>query len=121
MALMVSSRSDRGVAIVRPQGKLTLGPALHGFQRCVDRGVSDAHCAGLVLDLAQVSEMDSAGIGELVRIHSTAAHRRFRVVLVRAGPRLKEMLAVTRVDGLFIFADDERSALAVLLGPDQVA
>ena len=121
MGLILSSRNDRGVAIFRPQGKLTLGPALHGFQKRVDRGIRDAHCGGLVLDLAQVSGMDSAGIGELVRIHSTAARRRLRVVLARASPQLKEMLAVTRVDALFIFADDERSALAVLLGPDKIA
>jgi anti-anti-sigma factor len=121
MSLIVSSRSDRGVAIFQPQGTLTLGPALHKLQGLVDRGVNDAGCTGLVLDLAGVSGIDSAGIGELVRIQSIAARRRLRVVLVQASPRLKEMLAVTRVDALFIFADDERSALAVLLGPDKVA
>ena len=114
MALVVSSRTDRGVAIVTPQGKLTLGPALHTFQRHVDSALSDARCTGVVLDMAEVSGMDSAGMGELVAMHSRAARRRLRVVLVKTRPSLKQMLAVTHLDALFVFADDEPSARSAL-------
>jgi stage II sporulation protein AA (anti-sigma F factor antagonist) len=121
MPLIVSSRTDRGVAIFQPQGKLALGPALHNFQVRVDRALSDKSCAGLVLNLDRVSDMDSAGIGELVKIHSTAARRRLRVALVQVSPRLMEMLAITRVDAFFILADSEPAALAAVLGAENIA
>jgi anti-anti-sigma factor len=121
MALIVSSRSDRGVAVFEPQGKLTLGPGLHAFRERVDQAIGDAGCVGLVLNLAQVPAIDSAGIGELVAIHSTAARRRLRVALVQTSPRLKELLALTRADALFTFEDDEPSAVAALLSMKNVA
>jgi anti-anti-sigma factor len=121
MALIVSSRSDRGVAIFQPQGKLTLGPALHAFRERVDQAIGDPCCVGIVLNLAQVPAMDSAGIGELVAIHSTAARRRLRIALVQPSPRLKDVLVLTRADALFSFNDDESSAVATLLSMKDVA
>ncbi len=121
MALTVSSRNDRGVAIFEPQGKLTLGPALHAFRERVDQAIGDAGCVGLVLNLAQVPAMDSAGIGELVAIHSIAARRRLCVVLVQISLRLKALLMLTRADALFRFGDDEPSAVAALLSMKDVA
>jgi anti-anti-sigma regulatory factor len=46
-----------------------------------------------------------------VTIHSTAARRGLKVVIVRPSERVKEVLAITRVEELFTFAGDERSAI----------
>ena len=86
-------------------------PHLRSLHARARRVLKDQDCGGLVLNLANVSAMDSAGIGELVMIHSAAARRGMRVVLAQASPRITEMLALTRVDALFSFADNDVSAL----------
>lgn len=111
MPLSISSRNDSGIAILGLNGSLTLGPRLRTFHSSIERVLTEAGCAGLVLNLAGVSAMDSAGIGELVTIHTKASSRGIPVVLVQASSRVKEILSITRVDSLFRFADDEGSAV----------
>jgi anti-anti-sigma factor len=114
MALTISSRNDGGIAILEMTGNLTLGPRLRTFQSRIERVLTEKTCAGLVLNFAGLTALDSAGIGELVKTHSRAASRGVSVVLVKASTHVKEVLAITRVDSLFSFADDERSALREL-------
>lgn len=111
MALSISSRSDREIAIVQLHGKLTLGPHLSAFQKRVQRMLGEGGCRGLVLNFADVTALDSAGIGALVMVRTHAAGRGVRVGIAEASPRVKQMLAITRVDELFAFGDNERSAV----------
>ncbi len=114
MSLIISTRYDGEIAIVHVQGALTIGPALAALKSRVERAVSEKSSTGLVLNLSGVAGMDSAGLGELLAIHSLATRNGFRVALVRAAPRLKDMLAVTHIDGFFSFHDDEPSAVVAL-------
>jgi anti-sigma B factor antagonist len=116
MPLTISSRADAGIAILEVTGNLTLGPRLRTFQSSAERALTKQGCAGLVLNFAGLSALDSAGIGELVKIHSRAVSRGVSVVLVKVSSHIKEVLAITRVDSLFTFADDERSALREIRG-----
>jgi anti-sigma B factor antagonist len=111
MAMSISSRDDGGIAILEVHGDITLGPSSRGLQSRSRRVLNEPGCGGLILNLADVSSLDSAGIGGLVSIHSSAARRGLRVVVVRPSERVKEVLAITRVDELFSFAGDERSAI----------
>jgi anti-anti-sigma factor len=109
--MTIASRADGGIAILEIHGNITLGPSLRALQSRARRVMDEPGCAGLVLNLAEVSGLDSAGIGGLVAIHSSAARRGLRVVVVRPDERVKEVLAITRVDELFSFVADERSAI----------
>ena len=111
MRLQLSGNKVGGIVILRLKGHLTLGPSLRELQSHADHALADSDCSGFVLSVAGVTAMDSAGIGELVMIHSAASRRGMRVVLAEASSRLIEMLAVTRVDGLFGFAPSEFSAV----------
>ncbi len=107
----ISSRKQGGITILEIHGTITLGPSLRAFQHRARRVLSEPGCEGLVLNLADVSSMDSAGIGALVVIHSSAVRRGLKVVVVRPNERVKEVLAITRVEELFSFASDEHSAI----------
>jgi len=111
MLLSITSRSENGIAILQIHGSLTLGPRLRTFQSRADRALSEAGCNGLVLNFSSVSVLDSAGIGELVMLHSTASSRGIPVALVQASPRVKELLRTTRLHVLFACADDEKTAV----------
>jgi anti-anti-sigma factor len=112
MSLMISTRHSGTVAIVHIQGELTLGPPLRTLKSQIERAVSGNQATGLVLHLGGISGIDSAGLGELVAIHSLAAHHGFRVALVQPNHRVRELLEMTHVDGFFTFHDDEPAALS---------
>jgi anti-anti-sigma factor len=107
----IASRTQGGITILEIHGTITLGPSLRAFQHRARRVLSEPGCEGLVLNLAEVSGMDSAGIGALVVIHSSATRRGLRVVLVRPSARVNEVLTITRVGELFSIAGDERAAI----------
>jgi anti-sigma B factor antagonist len=70
-----------------------------------------------VLNLAAVSAIDSAGVGELMKIHTFAIRRELRLVLAAVNPKIAEMLKITRLDSLFSTCADEASALRQIAQP----
>ena len=70
----------------------------------------------MVLDFSGVTILDSAGIGALLAIHSSATGVGVRLMLAGVDKRVLEILAITRVDALFAFAEDEKSGIATLRG-----
>jgi anti-anti-sigma factor len=110
-AVILSSRHAGKVAVVRLDGRLTLSPALHKLKPRVDTILASNPSTGLVLDLSAVPDIDSAGVGELLTIHTSATRRGMRVALANVNRRVAEVLEITRLDGIFAICDDEKSAL----------
>ena len=109
--MILSSRHAGKIAVVRLDGRLTLSPALHKLKPRVDTILASNSSTGLVLDLSAVPDIDSAGIGELLTIHTSATRRGMRVALASVNRRVTEVLEITRLDGIFTICDDEKSAL----------
>ncbi len=66
----------------------------------------------ILIDLASVSYVDSAGLGELVQAYATTKNRGGALKLVNVTKRLKDLLVVTKLLTVFDTFDDEASALA---------
>lgn len=66
----------------------------------------------IVLDLGGVPYVDSAGLGQLVQIHTTAAHAGGKLKLVNVTKRLEDLLVVTKLVTVFETHDSEADALA---------
>ena len=115
--MTLSTRHSGPVAIVRFEGRLALSPALYGIKTQIEHALSSQPSTGLVLDLAGVPGIDSAGLGELVAVYSTATKRGVRVAVAGANAHIREALAITRLDGIFPLCPDEESALQSLAQP----
>jgi len=85
--------------ILRLHGPLLLGNFFR-FQNMVRSEQSDL----LIVDVADVPYIDSAGIGCLVGAHVSRENAGRRLVLVGASERLINSLKATKVDRLFHFA-----------------
>jgi anti-anti-sigma factor len=75
----------------------------------------------LVIDAADVTFIDSAGMSVLVRLARDAEANGYPVVLRRAPWMLKELLTITGLDRLLPFDDEpspERPAAAPAVTPD---
>jgi anti-sigma B factor antagonist len=69
----------------------------------------------IVLNLANVGYMDSAGIGEMVACSKRAHARSGSVRLLNPTEKVQEMLRITRFDRLFeTFADEEEAVRSFL-------
>ncbi len=88
-----------GAVVIRLHGPLLLGN-FFPLQSMVRADTSDL----LILDLADMPYIDSAGIGCLVGAHVSRENAGRKMVLVGANDRLLTSLKVTKVDNLFSFA-----------------
>ena len=66
----------------------------------------------LVLDLGGVSYVDSAGLGQLVQIHSTTKSNGGSLRMANVTKKLKDLLVVTKLVTVFDSYDSEAEALA---------
>ena len=65
----------------------------------------------LVLDLGNVSYVDSAGLGQLVQIHATTKSKGGALRLANVTKRLKDLLVVTKLVTVFDSYDSEADAV----------
>ena len=109
-ALLYTIANDEG--IVKVTGEITLkknrGTLLHDKVRGL---VQDGH-RRVLIDLADVSYVDSAGLGKLVQANSTAKNLGGSMKLFSPSARLRELLVVTRLTTVLGVYDDEAQALA---------
>jgi anti-sigma B factor antagonist len=86
-----------GVRILRLSGAFTL-QGLFDFQSIV-RGLNDPV---LIVDLTEVPYMDSASLGALMSVHTTAQRNKRQYALVGASERLRTLFRVAGVDGILV-------------------
>jgi len=109
---MELSRRDVGdVTVLDLSGRLTLND---GSGRLKDK-VSSLVFEGnkhIVLNLAQLSYMDSAGLGDMVACYTTATKGGGKVKLANTTGKIKDLLAITKLLTVFDAFDSEAEAVA---------
>ncbi len=93
-------------AIICLDGDLTLGPQLSDFGRQASQLLATRRLSGLLLQMAGIDQIDSAGLGELVILFTTATQQGTQFCVTEPTPRLIRLLETTKLSGLFpLFAD----------------
>jgi len=96
-----------GTTVLRLHGPLLLGN-FFPLQTMVRADNSDL----LIIDVADMPYIDSAGIGCLVGAHVSRENSGRKMVLVGANERLVNSLRVTKVEQLFVLVPTIEQALA---------
>jgi anti-sigma B factor antagonist len=106
----ISQRSVDGVTFLDITGPITLGP---GAERLGDkvRSVLQQGDKKIVVNLAGVPYMDSAGLGELVHAYTTATRQGGRLKLLNVTKRLNDLLVITKLSTVFESHDSEAEAI----------
>jgi anti-sigma B factor antagonist len=110
MPLTVSSRFEDKFAVLELAGSLTLGPTLSTLRETARRTLDGNKVTGMILRVAGVTTVDSAGLGELTVVYTSATRRGCPIMLVEVNPTLHKMLEVTHLDALLPSATDMTSA-----------
>ena len=84
-----------------------LDPLHHGLYDLIDKGI-----VHLVLNLSSVSYIDSFTVGFLMDIYRRLADQKGRMALAGVQPRVKNILALTRVDEVIPIYETEEEATA---------
>ena len=109
--MQLEERIVGGVAIVKVTGDITNsgGDVLlkDKVQSLLQQGNKN-----VLLDLADVSYVDSAGLGRLVQAYATAKNRGGAVKLLNVTKRVRDLLVVTKLLTVFDTFDSEAAGTA---------
>ena len=119
MALQLEVKDMEGAKILAVGGRLTLGEGTGQFRSKVKEILGDADWpksrwgwkASLVLDLANLNYVDSAGLGALVEAHTTAVKLGIDIKMANLIKSLRDLLNITKVVTIFEVHDSVDSAV----------
>jgi anti-sigma B factor antagonist len=110
VSLATNIREVDGVSIVDLSGRITLGEG-SGQLRDTVRELLGKGQKKIVLNLGDVSYIDSSGLGELVSSYTTAANQGAKVKLLNVQKKVNDLLQITKLYTVFDDFGDEASAV----------
>jgi len=108
--MKITERQADDITILDVEGRLLFGDGEEEFRDAVTKVIESGRVK-LVLNLAEVPYVDSAGISQLVRTFATVGKRGGRVKLLHLTRRVKELLTITRLLTLWESFDSEQKAV----------
>ena len=110
MSVKLTTRQVGEVTVVDAVGRITLGEGASTFRDSVRDLAANGH-KKLLLNLAEISYIDSSGIGELVSGFTTVANQGGTVKLLNLTKRVQDLLQITKLYTVFEVFDDEAKAV----------
>jgi anti-sigma B factor antagonist len=108
--MQASTRQSGEITILDVSGRITLGEGNVMLREIMVELLAKGH-KYILLNLAQVIHVDSAGIGELVRSHTSVRKQGGRMKLVNPNKKVRELLQMTMLSAVFDVQEDETSAV----------
>lgn len=110
MDIKISTRQVEDVTVVDVSGRITLGEETSALRQAVRDLISQGK-KKLVLNLAEVSYIDSSGVGELVAGYTAARNQGGELKLLNLTKKVHDLLQVTKLYTIFDIKDDEYMAV----------
>ncbi len=110
MSVKLTSRQVGDVTVLDAAGRITLGEGASTFRGAIRDLVAKGN-KKILLNLGEVSYIDSSGIGELVSGFTTVQNAGGQLKLVGLSKRVKDLLQITKLYTVFEAFDDETEAV----------
>jgi anti-sigma B factor antagonist len=108
--MTIEQRLRDGVTVLDLNGKLALGDG-DGLLKDKVRSLIFQDQKAIALNLGGLSYMDSAGLGELISVHSTTTNAGGQIKIFNLTKRVSDLLAITKVLTVFDVFDTEDEAI----------
>jgi anti-sigma B factor antagonist len=108
--MQISERAVGDVMLVDLKGKITLGEGDELLKDKVNSLINQGQ-RKIVLNLAAVPYLDSAGLGEVVRAYTTVSRQGGALKLLGLTKRITDLLAITKLLTVFETFDSEDEAV----------
>jgi len=116
--MQTATRQVGGVTVLDISGRITLGEG-NVILREIVRDLAEKGRKAIVLNLGEVQYIDSSGVGELVKAHTTIRNQGGQLKLTNLNKRVHDLLQMTRLSAVFDIQEDEISAIESFSGPSQ--
>ena len=104
-------RHVEGVTVLDLSGRITLGEESGKLRSAVQEALS-AGSKKILLNLAEVNYIDSAGLGELVSAFTTVKNAGGELKLENLTSKVKDLLVITKLLTVFDVKENEKDAIA---------
>jgi anti-anti-sigma factor len=111
MKTSVTTRDVGDVKIISLHGKITIGAGDLQMREAI-HSVLAGGCQKLLVEMKDVTTIDSSGVGELVGCYTTATNKGAKLKLLSLPPKISDVLTVTQLITVFDVFQDEKEALA---------
>jgi len=108
--MQVEERIVNDVTILDLKGKITLGEGDEALKDKINSLILQNR-KQILLNLADVPYIDSAGLGEIVRTYTTVSRQGGQLKLVNLTKRITDLLSITKLLTVFETFDTEPEAL----------
>lgn len=109
--MIIEKRSIGPDTLLVVEGVIKLGESAVFFAKALER-VLEEEGGHVLVDMAQINQMDSTGIGELVGYLGRFSEASRRLILVAPSERVRRLLRVVQLDALFPIYETLEAALA---------
>ncbi len=111
VSMKASTRQVDGITIVDLSGRITLGEGSVVLRDTIKDLLGKGH-KKILLNLGDVSYIDSSGIGELVSAFTSVQRQGGDLKLLNLTKKVHDLLQITKLYTVFDVKDDEASAIA---------
>jgi len=108
--MQIEERTAGDVVILDVKGRLTLGEGDEMLKDKVHSLLNQGR-THIVLNLADVPYIDSAGLGQIVRTYSTVKRQNGNLKLLNLTKRISDLLSITKLLTVFETFDSESAAV----------
>ena len=108
--LTINERQAGDVTVLDMSGKITIGEGSVALRSAIRRLIEEGK-KKILLNLSQVSYVDSSGIGEFVASFTAIGREGGQLKLLNLTQKIQDLLAITKLLTVFDTYDDESSAL----------
>ena len=110
MSLKLNTRQSGNVTVIDVSGRITLGEGSSVLRDAMRELVTAGH-KNILLNLGDVTYIDSSGIGELVAGFTSVANAGGTLKLLSLTKRVKDLLQITKLYTVFDVHEDEAHAV----------
>ena len=110
MSAKLTTRQVGDVTVIDASGRITLGEGSTVFREKI-KELSAAGSKKILINMGDISYIDSSGIGELVSGYTTVANGGGALKLLNLGKRVQDLLQITKLYTVFETFDDEAAAI----------
>jgi anti-sigma B factor antagonist len=108
--MKIVERQVGDVTILDLHGKILIGEGDDALRDAVTKLV-DSGKTKLLLNLAEVPYVDSAGLGEIVRCYTTVSKKGGKLKLLNLTKKIQDLLSITKLLTVFETFENESEAV----------
>lgn len=111
MSMNASTRQFQDVIVVDLSGQIKLGEGSSVLRETVKDLLAKGH-KKILVNLAEISYIDSSGIGELISAFTSTRNQGGELKLLKLTKKTRDLLQITKLYTVFDIRDDEAEAIA---------